>query len=185
MAKQFLKGAKINPALKQMGGKAMTQHMRIHHPELGPSSDLLHNSPQGASRERSIALWSRQVNTFEKTPELCVGTSARNSSHAAELFAVLPAIYYQISEVAPHSNSYILGMREGAFLLRNDVPKQISTPAPSQVFMDGFRRRRTEVDDVLFPLCANRKAALSEVNQFDTNPRNLANTTARRVEQLD
>jgi hypothetical protein len=45
MAEQLLKGANVNPALQHVRGKAMTQHMRIHHPQLGSPSDLLHDSP--------------------------------------------------------------------------------------------------------------------------------------------
>jgi len=87
--------------------------------------------------------------------------------------------------IAPIANPLQPGTGEIAFLLRNDVLKQIATPAPSNVSTNGYRRPGAEINHTLLAFRCNRKATPSKVDLFNANDRDFSDATAGRIKNLE
>src|SRR5438477_4173744 len=84
-----------------MSGKAMTQHVGSYHSESSTPADLLHDSCQGAARQRPIRFDADQINLLQETPEFGLCCLIRSVLRIAKPFAVMESVG---TVIAPMSN---------------------------------------------------------------------------------
>jgi hypothetical protein len=183
MAEQFLNGANIGSTFQHVRGEAVTQHVRIHHAEVGSPSDILHDAPKGTSCHGAVWLWAFQIDfvVSQILVELAPCGGIGQTGRIAQVFHAFPAA---IAVVAPVTRPCDSGASDVALLPGKDILKQVTNPSLSQIVANRLGRRRTEIHHALFALAHDRKTSPLKVDSFSADLNNFSDAATSRIEQF-